>query len=43
VKSLELLIHEDEEIKDIVGEVGFIGGIIKSEKFVKVDYLCVFS
>lgn len=43
IKSLKLLIHEDEEVTDILGEVGFIKVIIKSDKFPKVDYLCVFS
>jgi hypothetical protein len=43
VKSLKLLVGEDEEVTDILGEIGFIKTILKSEKFPKVDYLCVFS
>lgn len=38
-----MLIGEDEEVTDILGEVGFIKNILKSEKFPKIDYLCVFS
>lgn len=43
IKSLKLFIGEDEEITDLLGEVGFIKNIIKSDKFPKTDYLCVFS
>lgn len=43
MKSISLLIDEDEEVTELLGESGFIKSIIKSEKFAKITYLCVFS
>lgn len=43
IKSIKLLIDHDEEVTEIIGEAGFIKNLIKSEKFPKFSYLCVFS
>lgn len=43
IKSIRSLIDHDEEPCDILGEVGFVKNMIKSEKFPPFTYLCVFS
>lgn len=43
LKPISLLIDEDEEVTELLGEAGFIKSILKSDKFTKITYLCVFS
>lgn len=38
-----MLIDNDEEPADILGEVGIIKNVLKCEQFPSFTYLCVFS